>query len=131
MLNNRELQAMRRVGRLAAHTLAMVGERLAPGTSTGDIDRWVRAYTHEHGATCSQLGYHGFPAGVCTSRNEVVCHGVPRDDVLLEPGDLINVDVTSELNGWHGDTSATFAIGELSVEAKHLVETTRRALEAG
>lgn len=131
MLNTRDLQAMRRVSRLAARTLTMVGARLAPGVSTGDIDRWVRAYTHEHGAKCSQLGYQGFPAGVCTSKNEVVCHGVPSDDVHLEPGDIINVDVTSELNGWHGDTSATFCVGEVSAEAKHLVETTRRALDAG
>jgi methionyl aminopeptidase len=122
---------MRRVGRLAARTLQHVGERLAPGISTGDIDRWVRAFTLANKARCSQLGYHGFPAGVCTSRNEVVCHGVPRDDERLAPGDIINVDVTSELNGWHGDTSATFFIGTPSAEARHLVETTQRALEAG
>lgn len=129
--NNTELQAMRRVGRLAARTLVLIGSKLAPGVSTGDIDRWVREDTAKHGAKPSQLGYHGFPATVCTSRNDVVCHGVPRDDEHLEPGDIINVDITSELNGWHGDTSATFFIGEPSAEAKHLVETTRRALELG
>ena len=129
--NSTELQAMRRVGRLAARTLALVGSRLAPGISTGDIDRWVRDDTAKRGARPSQLGYHGFPATVCTSRNEVVCHGIPRDDVKLGPGDIINVDITSELNGWHGDTSATFCIGEVTEEARHLVETTRRALEAG
>ena len=131
LVGSREVQAMRRVGRLAARTLAMVGERLAPGVSTGDVDRWVRAYTAEHGARCSQLGYHGFPAGVCTSRNEVVCHGIPRDDERLAEGDIINVDVTSELNGWHGDTSATFCIGTPGPEARALVEATRTALEAG
>ena len=129
--NNTELQAMRRVGRLAARTLALIGSKLTAGISTGDIDRWVREDTARHGAKPSQLGYHGFPAAVCTSRNEVVCHGIPRDDEQLEPGDIINVDITSELNGWHGDTSATFFIGEPSAEAKHLVETTRRALELG
>jgi methionyl aminopeptidase len=129
--NNTELQAMRRVGRLAARTLALIGSKLAAGISTGDIDRWVREDTAKHGAKPSQLGYHGFPATVCTSRNDVVCHGIPRDDEKLEPGDIINVDITSELNGWHGDTSATFFIGEPSAEAKHLVETTRRALELG
>ncbi|MFT3713060.1 MAG: type I methionyl aminopeptidase [Archangium sp.] len=122
---------MRRAGKLAARTLQHVGAQLKAGISTGDIDRWVRAFTEAHHARCSQLGYHGFPAGVCTSRNEVVCHGIPRDDELLADGDIINVDVTSELNGWHGDTSATFCIGEPSAEAKHLVETTRRALEVG
>lgn len=125
------LLAMRRAGRLAAATLLHVGARLRPGVSTGDVDRWVRDFTLAHGARCSQLGYQGFPAGVCTSRNEVVCHGIPRDDELLADGDIINVDVTSELHGWHGDTSATFCIGAVSVEAKHLVETTQRALEAG
>ena len=129
--NNAELQAMRRVGRLAARTLALIGSKLAAGISTGDIDRWVREDTAKHGAKPSQLGYQGFTATVCTSRNVVVCHVVPRDDEKLEPGDIINVDITSELNGWHGDTSATFFIGEPSEEAKHLVETTRRALELG
>lgn len=125
------LLAMRRVGRLAAATLLHVGERLRAGVSTGDIDRWVRTYTAARGAKCSQLGFQGFPAGVCTSRNEVVCHGIPRDDEVLCDGDIINVDVTSELNGWHGDTSMTFCIGTVSAEAKHLVETTERAMEAG
>lgn len=122
---------MRRVGRLAARTLALIGSKLAVGVSTGDIDRWVGEDTAKHGAKPSQLGYHGFPGTVCTSRNEVVCHGIPNDDVKLGPGDIINVDITSELNGWHGDTSATFYVGEPSAEAKHLVETTRRALELG
>ncbi len=108
-----------------------MGARLKPGVSTADIDAWVREDTAAHRARPSQLGYHGFPAAVCTSRNEVVCHGVPRADELLCAGDIINVDVTSELCGWHGDTSATFCIGEVSPEALHLVETTRRALEAG
>ena len=129
--NSNELQAMRRVGRLAARTLGLIGSRLAPGITTAQIDRWVREDTARHGAKPSQLGYHGFPAAVCTSRNEVVCHGIPREDVRLGRGDIINVDITSELNGWHGDTSATFCVGEVSAEAKHLVETTRRALEAG
>lgn len=126
-----ELQAMRRAGRLAARTLKLVGERLKAGITTAQIDAWVREDTAAHGAKPSQLGYHGFPASVCTSRNEVVCHGVPREDVVLANGDIINVDITSELHGWHGDTSATFCIGEVSAEAKHLVESTQRALEAG
>lgn len=131
LTNSTQLQAMRRVGKLAARTLALVGSRLQPGITTADIDRWVREDTAAHGAKPSQLGYHGFPAAVCTSRNDVVCHGIPSELERLEPGDIINVDITSELNGWHGDTSATFCIGEVSREAAHLVETTRRALEAG
>lgn len=131
LTSSRELQAMRRAGRVAARTLALVGSRLTPGISTATIDRWVREDTAARGAKPSQLGYHGFPATVCTSRNEVVCHGVPSDAVVLEPGDIINVDVTSETSGWHGDTSATFCIGEVDLESRHLVDTTRRALEAG
>lgn len=126
-----ELQAMRRAGRLAARTLQYVAQRLRPGITTADIDAWVREDTYAHGAKPSQLGYQGFPAAVCTSINEVVCHGVPSAEVHLRDGDIINVDVTSELHGWHGDTSATFCIGEVSAEAKHLVDATRRALEAG
>ncbi|PZR10432.1 MAG: type I methionyl aminopeptidase [Archangium gephyra] len=126
-----ELQAMRRAGRLAARTLKRVGERLKPGITTADIDAWVREDTYAHGAKPSQLGYHGFPASVCTSINEVVCHGVPRSDVVLKDGDIINVDITSDLHGWHGDTSATFCIGNVRGEARRLVETTKRAMEAG
>jgi methionyl aminopeptidase len=127
----RELKAMRRAGVVAARTLAHVGERLRPGVSTGDIDAWVRADTTRQRATPSQLGYNGFPAAVCTSRNEVVCHGIPSDKEILERGDIVNVDVTSRLDGFHGDTSRTFCIGEPSVERRHVLEVARRCLEAG
>lgn len=130
-LTEKELPHFRRAGQLAANTLALVGSRLRPGISTADIDTWVREDTLRNGARPSQLGYHGFPAAVCTSRNAVVCHGVPRETEVLCDGDIINVDVTSELGGWHGDTSATFCIGEVSNEARHVVETARRCLEAG
>lgn len=125
------MSGLRRAGRVAARTLATVAARLTAGVTTGDIDRWVREDTKRRGATPSQLGYHGFPAAVCTSRNEVVCHGIPRDDERLAPGDIVNVDITSEVGGWHGDTSATFCIGEASAEARHVVDVARRCLEAG
>jgi len=99
--------------------------------STAEIDLLVRSDTRARGATPSQLGYQGFPAAVCTSRNSVVCHGIPRSDELLEPGDIVNVDVTSCLDGFHGDTSATFFIGSPSPEARHVVETARRCRDAG
>lgn len=130
-VTEKELPHFRRAGAVAAKTLALVGARLRPGISTADIDAWVREDTLRHGARPSQLGYHGFPAAVCTSRNEVVCHGVPSESDLLHEGDIINVDVTSELGGWHGDTSATFCIGEVSRDARHVVEVARRCLEAG
>ncbi|MBX7079856.1 MAG: type I methionyl aminopeptidase [Nannocystaceae bacterium] len=125
------IAAMRRAGAAAAATLAEVGARLRPGVATATIDAWVRAATARQGGRPSQLGHHGFPAAVCTSVNEVVCHGIPRADVVLREGDIVNVDVTTELDGYHGDTSATFAIGEPSPQCAALVEATRRALAAG
>lgn len=122
----KDIEGMRRAGQCAASTLAMVGERLEPGVRTADIDRWVREDTARRGARPSQLGFHGFPAAVCVSPNEVVCHGIPREDRVLREGDIVNVDVTSELDGYHGDCSITFEIGQVSAEAHKLVETTRQ-----
>ena len=131
ILNPSEIERMRRAGRVAAKTLAFVGSELRPGMSTGDIDRLVREDTARRGGRPSQLGYKGFPAAVCTSRNHVVCHGIPSDFEWLEVGDIINVDVTTELDGYHGDTSATFVIGEASEQARRLVEVARRCRDAG
>jgi methionyl aminopeptidase len=131
LLGSAEIAAMRLAGRAAAATLAAVAARIAPGVSTADIDAWVRADTRRRGGRPSQLGFEGFPAAVCTSRNAVVCHGVPSPHERLSNGDIINVDVTTELNGFHGDTSATFFVGEPSAEARHVVETARRCRDAG
>ncbi len=122
---------MRRAGDAARGTLAAVASRLAPGISTADIDAWVREDTARRGGRPSQLGYHGFPAAVCTSRNDVVCHGIPSPSERLAEGDLINVDVTTELRGFHGDTSATFLVGATSEAARRLVDVARRCCEAG
>jgi methionyl aminopeptidase len=127
----RACEALRRAGRAAAGTLALVASRLRPGVTTADIDRWVREDTARRGGRPSQLGYHGFPAAVCTSRNSVVCHGIPRRDEVLAPGDILNVDVTTDLGGFHGDTSATLFIGEPSPEARHVVDVARRCRDAG
>jgi methionyl aminopeptidase len=99
--------------------------------STADVDALVRADTSARGARPSQLGYNGFPAAVCTSRNEVVCHGVPSVRVRLSEGDIVNVDVTSELDGFHGDTSITFAIGSPPPDAARVVAAARACLDAG
>ena len=131
ILGAADVAAMRRAGRVAAATLAAVAARIAPGVSTGDIDAWVRADTARRGGRPSQLGFHGFPAAVCTSRNAVVCHGIPSPRERLAPGDIINVDVTTELGGFHGDTSATLFVGAPSAEARHVVETARRCRDAG
>ena len=126
-----ERDRMRRAGRAAAATLAYVGARLAPGMTTLDIDRMVRTHTQAQGGRPSQLGYHGFPAAVCVSRNDIVCHGVPSERVRLAEGDIVNVDVTTELDGFHGDTSATFVIGDAAAHARALVELARGARDAG
>ncbi len=131
LLSPPEIERMRRAGRVAAETLAFVGEQLAPGMSTADIDRLVREDTARRGGKPSQLGYKGFPAAVCTSRNHVVCHGIPSETERLEHGDIINVDVTTNIDGYHGDTSAMFVIGEPSAEALHVVDVARRHREAG
>jgi methionyl aminopeptidase len=131
ILSSAQIERMRRAGRAAAETLAFVGSKLLPGMSTADIDRMVRDDTERRGGRPSQLGYRGFPAAVCTSLNAVVCHGIPSERTWLENGDIINIDVTTELDGYHGDTSATFVIGEASAEANRLVAIARRCRDAG
>jgi len=126
-----EWEGLRRAGRVAAATLAAVGARLRAGITTADIDAWVRQDTAERGARPSQLGYKGFTAAVCTSKNEVVCHGVPSSRDVLADGDIVNVDVTSETGGWHGDTSITFAIGTPPADAMRVLRAAQRCLAAG
>lgn len=127
----RSIQSLRLAGRVAALTLATVGARLAPGITTSRVDQWVREDTARRGGRPSQLGYQGFPAAVCVSPNQVVCHGIPRASVVLDEGDIVNVDVTTEVDGHHGDTSATFVIGKASAEALHVVDVARRCRDAG
>jgi methionyl aminopeptidase len=131
LYSGRDVDALRRAGRAAAGTLLEIGRRLRAGVTTAEIDAWVRRDTKRRGGRPSQLGYRGFPAAVCTSRNHVVCHGIPRGDEVLREGDIVNVDVTTEVGGFHGDTSATFAIGDVSPEAKHVIDVARRCRDAG
>ncbi|MEM1417811.1 MAG: M24 family metallopeptidase, partial [Myxococcota bacterium] len=112
-LSARQAGAMRAAGEVAAATLARVGAALRPGRSAADVDRLVREDTAARGARPAQLGYPGFPGAVCVSVNDVACHGIPRPDVVFASGDLVSIDVTSELEGWHGDTCATFGVGSL------------------
>ncbi|HEY6556485.1 MAG TPA: type I methionyl aminopeptidase [Polyangiaceae bacterium] len=126
----REIEAMREVGRLAADTLSKVGEIIRPGLSTEDINHFVHEDTLRKGAVPAPLNYKGFPKSVCTSINEVVCHGIPSGRVLKD-GDIINVDVTHIYKGFYGDTSATFYVGTPRKEARHVTEVSRRSLELG
>lgn len=121
------VEHMRVAGRVAAHALAEVGRHVAPGVTTDELDRVGHEFLCARDAYPSTLGYHGFPKSLCTSVNEVICHGIP-DDRKLEDGDIVNVDITGYLNGVHGDTNATFLVGDVAEETRLLVERTREAM---
>ncbi len=121
------IEAMRVAGRLAAQALAECGKAVAPGVSTDEIDRIGHEFLLDHGAYPSTLGYRRFPKSLCTSVNEVICHGIP-DDRRLEEGDICNVDITAYIGGVHGDNNATFLVGEVDEESRLLVERTEQAL---
>jgi methionyl aminopeptidase len=130
-LKSREqIEGIRRAGRLTRDILDLVGARIGPGVTTEEIDRWVAAETAAHGATAASLGYRGFPKSICTSVNEVVCHGIPGPRALAA-GDIVNVDVTTVLDGFYGDSSRMYLIGEVSPAARRLVEVTRECLDVG
>ena len=123
------IAAMREAGRIAADALTEVGRAIAPGITTDELDRIGHEYLCDHGAYPSTLGYRGYPKSLCTSVNEVICHGIP-DSTVLEPGDICNIDITAYLGGVHGDTNATFLVGgpeAVDEEARLLVERTREA----
>ncbi len=126
-----EIELMRASCRLAAATLKMIEAHVAAGITTGELDRICHEYILEHGAIPAPLNYKGFPRSICTSVNEVVCHGIPRDDEELRLGDIVNVDVTTILRGFHGDTSATFYVGQVPEQARWVTDTSRRCLELG
>ncbi len=117
----------RQAGAVAAGALDEVSKIIKPGISTDKIDNLCYEYLNDHGAYSAPLYYRGFPKSCCTSTNHIVCHGIPSDKTL-KSGDIVNVDVTALKDGWHGDTSRTFEIGEVSVKAKKLVKTTYDAM---
>ena len=114
-------------GLIAAGALDEVLKIIKPGIKTNQIDKLCYEYLNDHGAYSAPLFYRGFPKSCCTSTNHIVCHGIPSDKVLKD-GDIVNVDVTALKDGWHGDTSRTFEIGEVSIKAKKLVQTTYDAM---
>jgi methionyl aminopeptidase len=128
--SEREIGLIRESCVLAAEVLARAGELVKPGVTTDEINTFVHEITIKAGAIPSPLNYHGFPKSVCTSVNNVVCHGIPGDQVLKE-GDIINIDVTCLLNGYHGDTSRTFAVGKIAPNVKKLMDVTERAMDDG
>ncbi|MEV0650551.1 type I methionyl aminopeptidase [Phytomonospora sp. NPDC050363] len=124
------IERMRVACRLAADALVLAGEHVKPGVTTDHIDEVVHEYLCDHGAYPSTLGYRGFPKACCTSLNEVICHGIP-DSTVIEDGDIVNVDITAYIEGVHGDNNATFLAGEVSEEARLLVERTYTATMRG
>jgi methionyl aminopeptidase len=121
---------MRVAGRLAAQARDLVGSHVEPGVTTDELDRIGHEFLCDHGAYPSTLGYRGFPKSLCSSVNEVVCHGIPGNQVV-EDGDIVNIDITAYLDGVHGDTNATFLAGDVDEESRLLVERTKEALDRG
>lgn len=126
-----EIEGIKASAKVNIGALDYVAEHIGPGVSTGEIDRWVHDYCIEHGAIPADLNYEGFPKSVCTSINEVVCHGIPSEDDVLASGDIVNVDMSTILDGYFSDSSRMFCIGEVDEEKRRLVEVTREAVEAG
>jgi methionyl aminopeptidase len=120
------IERMRVAGRVAAQALAEVGRNVQPGVTTDELDRIGHAFLVDHGAYPSTLGYKGFPKSLCTSLNEVICHGIP-DSTVVADGDIVNIDITAFIGGVHGDTNATFLAGDVDQESALLVERTREA----
>jgi methionyl aminopeptidase len=124
------IERMRVAGRIAAQALAEVGRHVEPGVTTDELDRVGHEFLIAHGAYPSTLGYRGYPKSLCTSINEVICHGIP-DDTVIADGDIVNVDITAYIGGVHGDTNATFLSGNVDEESRLLVERTHEAMMRG
>jgi methionyl aminopeptidase len=123
-----QIEKIRAAGKIAAEAIALVGDNAKPGVTTDELDKLAHEYIVSKGAYPSTLGYRGFPKSCCTSINEVICHGIP-DDTVLQDGDIMNVDITAFKDGFHGDSNATFLIGEVSQDVAELVQRTREALD--
>ena len=125
-----DFAGMRRAGQLAAETLDMVAPHVRAGVTTGELDRLCHDFIVAHDAVPAPLGYRGYPKSICTSINHVVCHGIPGDR-RLEPGDVLNIDVTVVLDGWHGDSSRMYSAGAPSTRARNLMDITYEAMLRG
>lgn len=126
-----DIEGIRKSGIINNGVLDLVASKIKAGMSTAEIDKLVYDYTVEHGAIPAPLNYEGFPKSVCTSINNEVCHGIPDEKIILKDGDIINVDVSTILNGYYSDASRMFMIGEVSEEAKRLVKVAKECMELG
>jgi methionyl aminopeptidase len=125
-----DFEGMRKAGRLAAEALDFIAPHVVPGVTTAELDRLCAQFIIERGAVNAPMNYRGFPKSICTSVNHVVCHGIPGEK-RLEDGDIVNIDVTPILDGWHGDSSRMYYVGKVGVKARKLVEVTYEALMRG
>lgn len=125
-----EIEKIRKAGRIAAQAIALVGEHARPGVTTDELDRIGHEFLISQNAYPSTLGYRGFPKSLCSSINEVICHGIP-DDTVLEDGDILNIDITAFHEGFHGDSNVTFKIGNVSPEVSDLVDRAHEAMMRG
>ena len=128
VFDDETIARIRVAARIAAQALAEVGAHVAPGVTTDELDRIGHEFLLDHGAYPSTLGYRGFPKALCTSVNEVICHGIP-DSTVVEDGDIVNVDITAYIGGVHGDNNATFLAGDVDEESRLLVERTKESLD--
>lgn len=128
--NAEQIEKIRRAGSIAARAIELVGQNIRPGITTDELDRLAHEFIIDQGAYPSTLGYRGYPKSICSSINEVICHGIPDDTVLLD-GDIVNIDITAYLDGFHGDNNQTFLVGDVSEEVRLLVERTKEALNRG
>jgi len=127
-----DFEAMRKAGRLGAETLDFITPHVIPGVSTGELDRLCHDFIVEHDAIPAPLNYRGFPKSICTSINHVVCHGIPDPEKILVEGDVMNLDVTVIVDGWHGDTSRMFFLGDkIPIKARRLCDVTYEAMMRG
>ena len=126
-----QIERIRESCKINIEILDYVQDHIGPGITTQQIDDWVSSITLSHGAVPAPLHFEGYPKNVCTSIDEVVCHGIPDDRTVLKEGDIVNVDVSTNLNGWFSDSSRMFLIGEVSEEKRRLVDTTRQCMQAG
>jgi methionyl aminopeptidase len=128
--NAEQIQKIRAAGKIAAQAIQLVGAACKPGVTTDELDRIGHEFVISQGAYPSTLGYRGFPKSLCSSINEVICHGIP-DDTTLQEGDIINIDITAFKDGFHGDSNVTFMVGDVAPEVRLLVERTHEAMMRG
>lgn len=129
--NEEQIQGIREASKLAADILDFIEPEVKEGVSTEYLDNKIAQYMKDHGAKAATLGYNGYPKSSCISLNEVICHGIPSPGIILKDGDILNIDVTPILNGYFGDTSRMFTVGNISDEDKRLIKTTKECLDIG